>query len=106
MTNLEVRIWYNYHDKNIINEIDESLSIKEQAKQAHFLRNKYRTEARKLMKDRELAENLNTNNSNKPFEYYETKYMEQGYSSTILYKKIIEASTRSNKFINKQFGLA
>jgi len=73
LNNLEVRIWYNKRDKNIINEIDKSLSIKEQAKQAHFLRNKYRVQARKLMADRMLAEKLSINNTNLPIEYYENK---------------------------------
>lgn len=103
---MEVRIWYNSQDKNIINEIDKSLSIKEQAMQAHNLRNKYRTQARKLMKDRALAKHLNVNNSNLPFEYYESKYLNQGYKDNSLYEKIIAASIRTNESINKAFGLA
>ncbi len=98
LNNLEVRIWYNKRDKNIINEIDKSLSIKEQAKQAHFLRNKYRAQARKLMADRMLAEKLSINNTNLPFEYYENKYLNQGYNDNELYEKIIAASTRTNKW--------
>ncbi|WMJ81749.1 hypothetical protein RBU49_05765 [Clostridium sp. MB40-C1] len=100
-----MRIWYNYHDKNIINKIDKSLSIKEQAIQAHFLRNKYRTQARKLMRDRKLAKHLDINNYNLPFEYYENKYLKQGYRNNSLYEKILDASTRSNKTVNKIFGI-
>lgn len=44
-------------------------------------------QARKLMKDRELAAYLNINNSNLPFEYYENKYLKQGYTGNLLYKK-------------------
>ncbi|WP_346869660.1 MULTISPECIES: hypothetical protein [unclassified Clostridium] len=106
LDNLEVRIWYNKRDKNIINEIDKSLSIKEQAKQAHFLRNKYRAQARKLMADRMLAEKLSINNSNLPFEYYENKYLNQGYNDNELYEKIIAASTRTNKMVNVALGIA
>lgn len=102
---MEVRKWYVYHDKNIVNKIDKSLSIKEQAIQAHFLRNKYRMQARKLMKDRELAEYLDVNNSNLPFEYYESKYLKQGYDGKFLYEKILDASTRSNKTVNKNLGI-
>ncbi|GAA0124811.1 hypothetical protein [Clostridium senegalense] len=101
-----MRIWYNSKDRNIINKIDKSLSIKKQAQQAHFLRNKYRMQARKLMKDKELANHLNYNNTNKPFEYYESKYMKKGYDGDTLYQKIIDASTRSNKQVNKQLGLS
>lgn len=106
LDNLEVRIWYNKRDKNIINEIDKSLSIKEQAKQAHFLRNKYRAQARKLMADRMLAEKLSINNTNLPFEYYENKYLNQGYNDNELYEKIIAASTRTNKMVNVALGIA
>jgi len=106
LNNLEVRIWYNKRDKNIINEIDKSLSIKEQAKQAHFLRNKYRAQARKLMADRMLAEKLSINNTNLPFEYYENKYLNQGYNDNELYEKIIAASTRTNKMVNVALGIA
>lgn len=103
---MEVRLWYNYQDKNIINEIDKSLSIKEQARQAHYLRNKYRTQARKLMKDKELAKDLNSNNSNLPFEYYESKYLNQGYKDSSLYEQIIAASTKTNERVNQALGLA
>jgi len=105
LNNLEVRIWYNKRDKNIINEIDKSLSIKEQAKQAQFLRNKYRAQARKLMADRMLAEKLSINNTNLPFEYYENKYLNQGYNDNELYEKIIAASTRTNKMVNVALGI-
>ncbi|KAJ53013.1 Rhs family protein [Clostridium tetanomorphum DSM 665] len=105
LSNVEVRKWYNYHDKNIINKIDKSLSIKQQAIQAHYLRNKYRTEARKLMRDRKLAKHLDINNHNLPFEYYENKYLKQGYSNDSLYEKILDASTRSNKMVNKKLGI-
>jgi hypothetical protein len=103
---LEVRLWYNKRDRNIINEIDKSLSIKEQAMQAHYLRNKYRAQARKLMADRILAEELNVNNSNLPFEYYENKYLNRGYNDNDLYEKIIAASTRTNKIVNQSLGMS
>lgn len=102
---MKVREWYIYHDKNIVNKIDKSLAIKEQAIRAHFLRNKYRMQARKLMKDRQLAEYLEVNNCNLPFEYYENKYSKQGYTGNLLYEKILEASNRTNKEVNRQLGL-
>ena len=105
LNNREVRLWYNKHDENIINEIDKSLSIKEQAMQAHSLRNKYRDQARKLMADRKLAEELNTNNSNLPFEYYESKYLNEGYNDNELYKKIIIMSTKTNRIVNQSLGI-
>lgn len=105
LTNLEVRIWYNSKDKNIVNKIDKSLPIKEQAVKAHKLRNKYRMQARQLMKDRILANYLDLNHSNKPFEYYEKKYSQKGLSDKSLYKRILEASTRTNKDVNMKLGI-
>ena len=105
LNNREVRLWYNKRDENIINEIDKSLSIKEQAMQAYSLRNKYRDQARKLMADRKLAEELNTNNSNLPFEYYENKYLNEGYNDNELYKKIIIMSTKTNRIVNQSLGI-
>jgi hypothetical protein len=101
-----VREWYIRHDKNIVNKIDKSLAIKEQAIKAHLLRNKYRMQARKLMKDRELAEYLDANHSNLPFEYYEEKYSKRGYTGNLLYRKILEASNRTNKKVNRELGIA
>lgn len=58
------------------------------------------------MRDRELAEYLDTNNSNLPFEYYEKKYLKQGYNGRVLYEKILDSSTRSNRLVNEQLGIA
>lgn len=81
------------------------MPIKDQAMQAHSLRNRYRTQARKLMRDRKLAKHLDINNHNLPFEYYENKYLKQGYRDDSLYEKILDASTRSNKMVNKSLGI-
>ncbi|MGO5075912.1 hypothetical protein ACTQ4K_18630 [Clostridium sporogenes] len=62
-------------------------------------------QARKLMRDRELAAYLDINNSNLSFEYYENKYLKQGYTGNLLYRKILEASNRTNKEVNKQLGI-
>lgn len=105
LSNIEVRLWYNSRDKNIINEINKSLSKKEQAMQAHSLRNKYREQARQLMKDRKLAKKLEINNANLPFEHYINKYLNQGYTGDYLYDKILESSTRSNSAVNKELGI-
>ncbi|MCW6076928.1 hypothetical protein LAV44_16675 [Clostridium sporogenes] len=57
------------------------------------------------MRDRELAAYLDINNSNLPFEYYENKYLKQGYTGNLLYRKILEASNRTNKEVNKKLGI-
>lgn len=62
-------------------------------------------EARKLMKDRKLAKFLSVNNRNLPFEYYENKYLKQGYDKNSLYQKILQSSTKSNKLVNQTLGI-
>lgn len=57
------------------------------------------------MRDRELAEYLDTNNSNLPFDYYENKYLKQGYKGILLYEKILDSSTKSNRIVNERLGL-
>ena len=74
--NKEAREWYIAHDKNIPNLIDKSKDIEAQAREAHDLRNKYRTEARMMMKDREEA-----------------------------YKDIIRSSQTSNRKVNEKLGI-
>lgn len=57
------------------------------------------------MRDRELAEYLDNNNSNLPFDYYENKYLKQGYKGILLYEKILDSSTKSNRIVNERLGL-
>lgn len=57
------------------------------------------------MKDKKLAKDLDANNCNLPFEYYESKYLSEGYNGNCLYEKIIDASTRSNQMVNRALGI-
>ncbi|WP_039222419.1 hypothetical protein [Clostridium novyi] len=52
-----------------------------------------------------FAQYLDINNYNLSFEYYENKYLKQGYKHDSLYEKILDSSTRSNKFVNKSLGI-
>ena len=74
--------------------------------QAHLLRNKYRTEARLMMSDREKAEELNANRPNKSFEeLVEYKMNKKNLSLEEAYKDIIETAGKTNKEVNKKFNL-
>ena len=65
LSNVEARKWYLEQEAKIAGQIDKSLSLEQQAKQAFELRNQYRTEARELMADRKLAEQLNVSDPNR-----------------------------------------
>lgn len=105
-SDLLTRKWYNAHDKNISNLIDKSKPIEEQARQAHGLRNTYRTQARDLMKDQEKRKQLDIDFPNKSFDEFITDKMnrktltrDQAMADTI------KTATVTNKKVNKSLGL-
>lgn len=105
-SDLLTRKWYGAHNKNIPNLIDKSIPIEEQAKQAHGLRNNYRTQARDLMKDQEKRRQLDIDYPNKSFEELITDKMnrkkltrDQAITDTI------KTATVTNKKVNKSLGL-
>lgn len=102
----EVREWYIAHDENIHNLIDKSKSIESQARQAHSLRNKYRTEARLMMKNRETAEELNKKYPNPTFEnLLEHKKNKYGLTDNEAYLDIIRSSQTTNKNVNERLKI-
>lgn len=102
----EVRKWYITHDKNIINLIDKSASIKDQAIQAHNLRNKYRSQARLMMSNRKKAEELNRDLPNSTFEeLVQDKMDRKGLTREEAYRDVIKTAGKTNKNVNKRFNL-
>ena len=102
----EVRDWYISHDKNIINIIDKTKNIKEQAIESHSLRNKYRTEARLMMKNREMAEKLNNTRPNINFkDLVKSKIERKNLTEKEAHLDIINTAGKTNKEVNKKFNL-
>lgn len=105
-SNLKTREWYKWHDENIPNLLDKTKSIEEQARQAHELRNTYRTQARDLMKDQEARIELDKKHPNITFEdLIEHKKLKYGLSSEEAYKDIIRSSQTTNKKYDKIAGI-
>lgn len=106
LSNLETRKWYKWHDENIPNLIDKTQPIEEQAKQAHNLRNTYRTQARDLMKNQEERKQLDIEHPNKSFENLISDKMDR---KKITREEAIEdtlkTATKTNKNVNKSLGL-
>lgn len=100
-----VRRWYNVQDKKIYNLIDKTKSLKDQAKQAHTLRNQFKFQARELMKNQEERKMLDEQYPLQDFDYYFNKYKKDNVSDDDVYKKIIDSSMRPNKKVNQKFGL-
>ena len=105
LDNVEARKWYLEQERKIPEQIDRSLPLEEQAKQAFDLRNQYRTRARELMSDRVLAEQLEKLEPNLTWEQIMQKQMDKGLSGDDIYQAIIESSQRSRKSVNKELGL-
>lgn len=105
MSDVDVRKWYNIQDKKIYELIDKSKSLKEQAQQAHHLRNQYKYQARELMKDQEKRKMLDAQYPLQEFDYYFNKYKIDGVSDNEIYRKIIDSSMRPNKKVNQKLGL-
>ncbi|MEH6945201.1 phage minor head protein [Bacillus sp. JJ722] len=104
--NKEVRQWYIERDKNIINVIDKSKSIKQQAMQACSLRNQYRSEARLMMSDRKSAEKLEAEQPNKSFEeLVKDKQKRKGLTLEQAYQDIVDTAGKTNAKVNKKLNL-
>ncbi len=108
--NKEVRLWYKAHDENIINQIDKTQPLEQQARQACEARNNNRTAARNLMKDQELRKQLDMKYPNMPYEFYYKKYKTDKDTGKVLSddevnQKIIKKSTTTNKKADKKAGV-
>lgn len=103
---VEVRQWYKVHDENIPNMIDRTKTPEEQARQAHGLRNEYRTQARELMADQKARAELDKNNPNKTFEeLLADKMKRKGLTRDEAVEDILKTATKTNAAVNKKLGL-
>lgn len=104
--NREVRNWYVTKDRGIGAQIDSSLPIRDQAIQAHGLRNKYRTEARMMMKDRDAAAELESGQPNPSFDsLVQHKINKYGMSEQEAYVDIVRSSQTPNIDVNKKYDI-
>ncbi len=105
LSNVDARKWYLEQEAKIPDLIDDSLPLEQQARQAFDLRNQYRTQARELMSDRQLAESLYATDPNLTWEQIIQKQIDKGLSGDDIYKAIIESSQHSRTSVNQSLGL-
>ncbi len=105
LSNVEARSWYLEQERIIPSQLDRSLPLEGQARQAHALRNDARTTARDLMSDRELAEQLSRDNPNLTWDQLVEKTSAKGFEGDDIFREIIESSQRSRQSVNKKLGL-
>lgn len=106
LDNKTVREKYIQMVSRIKDDIDKTLPIEEQARQAFEARNRIRTEARELMADKEMRDKLNTTRPNKSFEeLIDSKMKRKGMTREEAIKDIYDTATKTNESVNKELGL-
>lgn len=104
--NGEVRRWYKHMDEQIPNLIDAKEALENQARKAHELRNKYRTQARDLMKNQTIRQELDRDFPNLTFEQLlERKKNKYGLEGEAAYQDIVRSSTTTNKQFDEKAGI-
>ncbi len=101
-----VRKWYKYHDESILDMIDKTKSIKEQAEQACNLRIKNREQARQLMRNESTRRELEEKYPSKSFDVLvEHKKLKYGMTDEEAYIDILRSSRTTNKEFDKKAGV-
>lgn len=104
--NTEVRRWYVDRVSKIADDIDKSLPMEEQARQAFEARNKLRTEARNMMADEETRKMLDSLRPNKTFEeLVESKMKRKGLTREEAIQDVYDTATKTNADVNKELGI-
>lgn len=102
----EVRSWYITHDNNIPKIIDRNKSLEWQARKAHSLRNRYRTEARQMMRNQTYRKELDATRPNISFDdLVADKMNRKGLSREDAIKDTLNTATKTNKKVNSSLGL-
>lgn len=100
------RQWYVLYDKKIPDMIDRNQSIEDQARQAHALRNQFRTNARDLMLNQDERMWLDKSHPNLTFEEQVDKKMsDKGMTRDEAIQDILKTASKSNKKVNEKFKL-
>lgn len=101
-----VRKWYKHHDEHILDLIDKTKSVKEQAMQACGLRITYRKQARDLMRNQKARKELDEKYPSKTFkELVEHKKLKYGLSEEEAYRDILRSCGTTNKEFDKKAGV-
>ena len=105
LSDLDARKWYLSQEATIPDLIDYGKSLEQQAYQAFSLRNKFRTAARELMANREVAEKLYKTDPNRTWKEIVQRQVDKGMTGDDIYRAIIQSSQRSRSSVNKSLGL-
>lgn len=100
------RKWYVIHDEKIPDMIDKTKPIEDQSRQAHALRNQFRTNARDLMLNQDERKWLDKAKPNLTYEEQIIKKMEdKNMTRDEAILDIIKTASKSNQKYNDKFNL-
>jgi hypothetical protein len=106
VSNLAARQWYDNHVVSIPNQIDRSLPLEQQARQAHGLRNDYRTQARNIMSDTQTRDQLNRDFPHRTFDdLFQRNTTTRGMTASEAYEDIIRSAATPDKATNEAAGV-
>lgn len=105
MTSLEARQWYLAEDSKILGQIDSSMPLESQARQAFDLRNANRTQAREFMSDRITADRLYREEPNMTWNQMMQSRQDRGLSGDDIYRSILQSSQKTRAQVNRAYGL-
>lgn len=104
--NQSVREWYVANVKNILNQLDKTKPLEDQARQVYDLRTKYKKQAREAMSDASARQDLEKKRPVKTFEELMKDKMERkGMTRKEALEDIIKTSSTTNEKVNEEFGL-
>jgi RHS repeat-associated protein len=99
------RSWYHSQLDSIPSQIDNSLPLRDQARQAFELRNQARQNARQLMSNRQLATDLDFTDPLPSWHQMLKRAASNGYEGEDVYLYILRSSTRSRASVDAALGL-
>ena len=106
--NKEVRLWYKNHNQSIINKLDISEPLEQQARKAFDMRNENKHNARELMRDKKEKEKLSEEDKKRPHSFEDmVKHKEEKYglSGDDAYRDIIRSCITTNEDYDKKAGI-
>ncbi len=105
LDDVAARQWYHSQLERIPSQIDRSLPLRVQSRRAFELRNQARAEARLLMRNRQLATDLDFTDPLPTWQQMLKRAASKGFEGEDIYRYILESSQRSRASFDAGLGL-
>jgi hypothetical protein len=105
LTLYQARVWYSWRKSQISTLINRSKGLEAAAREAVEMRNTIRATTRNAMKDTDIADFLNTKETNKTFESLYSDKSKLFSNSDDIYNAIIESSMKGRDIVDGLFKI-